>query len=96
MIICAAMKVEGKQYEPDGVVIVPCFRHGHGYRILHNLIGDTSYKGRVTEGFIDHTGAFHDRKDAYDHALRCGQLSESTRYLKDERNEHELYSEDLY
>lgn len=33
---------------------------------------------------------------AFDHALRCGQLSETTRTVKAERGERQSYSEDLY
>ena len=96
MILCAAIKLRGDQYKPDGFVVVPCWRHGVGYRILHDLTGNASYKGNVEEGFIDHMNNFLDRKEALMHALSCGQLSASTKELKHDHGEEELYSEDLY
>ena len=39
---------------------------------------------------------FYTREDAFNLTLANGQLSASTRQLKRERNEKELYSEDLY
>ena len=94
MVVCAALKLEA--CEPFDELIVPCFRHHHGYKILHDLTRDTKYKGHVIEGFMLSDGSFMDRVSAFQHALNCGQLSASTRQLKRERNESELYSEDLY
>lgn len=39
------------------------------------------------EGFIDHHGNFLDRYETYDHALQCGQLSDTTPTSKCERRE---------
>ena len=94
MIICAALKVEAcKEYKET---IVPCFRHGYGFNILHSLCQNENYKGHVAQGFMTNTGEFLDRESAFHHAVQCGQLSASTLHLKKERNETELYSEDLY
>ena len=41
-------------------------------------------------------GHFYNRKEAFKIAINCGQLSASTRQLKREKCELELYSEDLY
>ena len=94
MIICAALKVE--KCDDFEETIVPCFRHGNGFTILHNLCKNTNYKGHVIQGFMTHEGKFLDRIEAYDHALKCGQLSATGREFKLQRREDELYSEDLY
>lgn len=94
MIICAALKVE--KCDDFEETVVPCFRHGNGYEILHNLCKNNKYKGHVTEGFMTNKGEFLDRIDAYDHAWKCGQLSVVGRAYKVEHQENELYSEDLY
>lgn len=95
MIICAAIKiqVEGLDHE----TIIPCHRHGDAFHILKDLgfTPKVKYK-EITQGFINHNGEFLDRKEAFLHALNCGQLSASTRWYKDNDNQKELYSEDLY
>ena len=50
----------------------------------------------LCEGFMDAQHNFSTREDAFNLTLVNGQLSASTRQLKRERNEKELYSEDLY
>lgn len=98
MIICAAIKiqVEGLDHE----TIIPCRRHGDGFKILKDL----SFKSRVgykelAQGFITHQGEFLNRKQAFNHAVLSGQLSQTTLwYIKDHNNDElcDLYSEDLY
>lgn len=95
MIICAAMRADG--FGIDGKdLIIPCRRHGDGYYILRSLCKDDGYKRHVTEGFITHKGEFLDRKGALKHARICGQISETCGYYKQDHNQDELYSEDLY
>lgn len=95
MIICAAIKiqVEGLDHE----TIIPCRRHGDGFKILKDLgyAPKTKYK-EMAQGFIDQDGDFLDRKEAYEHAFMYGQLSATTRNCKRANREDELYSEDLY
>ena len=93
MILCAALFIENK--ETGRQEILPCRRHGDGLNFFHatGLSGKWKIK---TEGFIDIDNNFYDREDAYQHALMCGQLSASTKELKHEHQEIELYSEDLY
>lgn len=91
MIICAALKiqVEGLDHE----TIIPCIRHGDGFKILEDL-GYYPKKGyRVLEqGFLTHTKAFLTRREAMHHMRSIGQLSASAcQHCGDE-----LYSEDLY
>lgn len=95
MLICAALliQVEGIDHQ----TIIPCRRHGDGFQILQDLgyVPKTNYKV-LQQGFIDRTGRFLDRVEAYKHAIDCGQLSSATGWYKEDHNEVELYSEDLY
>ena len=95
MIICAAIKiqVEGLDHE----TIIPCRRHGDGYKLLKDLryIPRVGYK-ELAQGFITDEGIFLDRRPAFIHACQCGQLSQTTKWHKQDNNENELYSEDLY
>ena len=94
MIICAAVKI---QYQKNGQTVeavVPGLRHGDA-RDLMATLGVPIHREEV-DGFITHTGAFLDRYDAFDHALMCGQLSDTTRAAKAAQGERQLYSEDLY
>lgn len=93
MILYAALKVqiEGLSY----TTIIPCYRHGDGYKI----IADFKMQKKATvleEGFISNTGEFLNRTDAYVHAVQCGQLTQTTRWYKEDHGDRELYSEDLY
>ena len=95
MIICAAIKiqVEGLDHE----TIIPCRRHGDAFQILKDLgyAPKTKYK-ELAQGFINHEGAFIDRIKAYREAKCSGQISQTTRWYKEDHNDSELYSEDLY
>ena len=95
MIICAVLliQVEGLDCE----TVVACYRHGDGCALLKQLgyAPKTKYKV-IEQGFIDHEGNFHNRHDAYQHALSCGQLSATTIEVKRDSTENELFSEDLY
>lgn len=95
MIICAALLVQVQGL--DHTTILPCYRHGFGYKILKDLgyAPKTTYKV-LTEGFITHTGEFLNRYQALRHAKDCGQLNVTTMWYKEDHNQDELYSEDLY
>lgn len=93
MIVSAAMKIVHDDL-PYGELVIPCLRHGDGHYIIATLIPRMALN--VTEGFIDNKNNFLDRKEAYKHALECGQLSATTREWKRAKGEYELYSEDLY
>ena len=73
-------------------------RHlSYGYLILKDLGYGPKTKCKVLkQGFIDRTGRFLDRVEAYKHAIDCGQLSSITSWYKEDHYEDELYSEDLY
>ena len=96
MIICAAIKIqiEGLDHE----TIIPCRRHGDGFKILKDL----GFKPRVgykeiAQGFITDKGEFLDRRQAFIHASNCGQFPTSAELLIEKNKKNfELYSEDLY
>ena len=91
MIICAALKiqVEGLDHE----TVVPCIRHGDGFKILEDLGYAPKTKYKVLEqGFVTQDRKFLNRKEAFDYASEIGQLpSTLIRY-----SSGTLYSEDLY
>ena len=89
MIICAAIK------DTRTGAIFGGIRHGFIYSAMHDA-GIAPPHEKAIEGFPDDKGNFYDRYEAYDIAMNNGQLSASTRQLKRERHETELYSEDLY
>ena len=95
MIICAAVKIKYVDSKDNIQQLTICgHRHSNCFRIKHRL--DNKHTQWSEEGFINHKGEFLDRKEALKHALECGQLSATTRQFKKDRNEDELFSEDLY
>lgn len=92
MILCAALKIKSKE------LILPCLRHGDGFALIRELSGESTFGAlnNIEQGFITTNGVFLNRREAYKHALDCGQLSISTIQYKDDRKDNELYSEDLY
>ena len=94
MIICAALLVQAEGL--DHTTIVPCHRHGDGFKILIDLGHMPNTCKVVEQGFINNKGEFLDRTEAFKHAAECGQLAETTRWYKFDHNDTELYSEDLY
>ena len=98
MIICAAVKTTFINHLGEEVtVMVTGHRHGNCFDTMVKC-GVPMPKNRWDEeqGFMTNTGEFLDRKEALKHALHCGQLSATARQFKKDRNEDELYSEDLY
>lgn len=94
MIICAAIEVTFQRDGRTVTAVVPGYRHGDCWELMSTL-GVPAERQEV-EGFINHRGDFLDRFDAFNHAVRCGQLSDTTRTAKVEKGERQLYSEDLY
>ena len=95
MIICAAIKIKYLDYDDDTQELIICGRrHGDCCQVIKRLAAQMTLKH--TQGFINHKGEFLDRKEALKHAIECGQLSETHRYYREDRNIDELYSEDLY
>ena len=98
MIICAAVKTTFINHLGEEVTVVGSgHRHGNCLDTMTKC-GAPMLKHRWNEeqGFMTNVGKFLNRKEAFKHALKCGQLSATTRQFKKERNEDELYSEDLY
>ena len=89
MIICAAIRIKGTN------TVIGCIRHSNGYSTLRDLAPNTGLS-EVEEGFLTDKGVFLDRTEAFIRAINCGQLSATTRHYKGEKNETDLYSEDLY
>ena len=98
MILCSALKIEVHQAGDDvKVVILPCRRHGYGFAFLREYGTPTDRLHKIVEqGFICTDGKYLNRQEAYEHALKCGQLSASTIWYKADNEDTELYSEDLY
>lgn len=97
MIVCAAIQVTFQNKTGNATVVIPGWRHSSCWELMAALPGFPGQSNRQeVEGFIDHQGAFLDRYDAFNHALMCGQLSDTTRTSKAEKGERALYSEDLY
>ena len=94
MIICAAIKIVDTF--PVDELIVCGHRHADCFKIISNL--DNRWKNVPTkiQGFINHKGEFLNRKAAFEHAKECGQLCVTTCWYKEDHNQDELYSEDLY
>lgn len=64
----------------------------------HNIIQDNkgvNFKGKnredVVQGFVDQTGKFYNRKEAYEYVIKCGQLQKDTNLIGSV-----LTSEDLW
>lgn len=94
MILCAAIEVTFQRDGRTVSAVVPGYRHADCWKLMATL-GVPGDRQEV-EGFITHRGDFLDRYDAYNHALRCGQLSDTTQTAKAEKLERALYSEDIY
>ena len=95
MIVCAAIKVIMNNIAGTSAVVCGR-RHVDCVKTLEHF-NDCWKDSRRFEGFIDHNGKFLDRKEAYKHALECGQISKHDAWYRiDNKYENELYSEDLY
>ena len=95
MIICAAINITFVNSKNEVNHLIVCGRkHGDCYKTIRQL--DNKHTQWSEEGFITHDGVFLNRKDAFKHAVECGQLSQSTLWYKEDHNDFELYSEDLY
>lgn len=94
MIICAAIKMKFDQNGMIIDVVIPGYRHGNCWELAATLGAPT--KREDVEGFLNHKGEFLNRSEAYNHALMCGQLSDTTLTSKQEHQEYILYSEDIY
>lgn len=98
MILAAAIKYK---INGTGETVVLCgARHGDVYAQLHPLgLKSTNDYEEIEDGFIDHHNNFLTRKEAFEHAKQCGQLSSKIIYER-EHNEcvggTNLISEDLY
>ena len=94
MIICAAIKLNMNNEAKTELII--CGHRQGDCLITITQLSDNWRGCSKVQGFINHKGEFLDRKEAFRHALMCGQLSATTLEFKEEHKEDKLYSEDLY
>lgn len=97
MILAAAIKFHITATNQN-VVLCGC-RHGDIFAQLDPL-GFDPRKGyeELEQGFIDHHNNFLTRKEAFEHAKQCGQLSEKIIYEREHGGVGglNLISEDLW
>lgn len=97
MILAAAIKYHIKETNMD-VVLCGC-RHGDIFYQLKAL-GFEPRNGyeEIEQGFIDHKNNFLTRREAFEHAKECGQLSSKIIYDREhgEIGGTKLISEDLW
>ncbi len=89
MIICAAIKDTSTGQVFYGL------RHEDIYDIMH-CFGYNTTADFLVEGFVDNRNNFYNRHEAFIWAHQIGQLSETVLRYKNDHDEGELYSEDLY
>lgn len=101
-IVCAAIRFTPKNIKRECTkknIILPCPRHGDGYRNFAHISNMLTGNYKATdwdreEGFIDEAGNFYTREKSFE--LVKDSLPASLIYFKGQREETELYSEDLY
>ena len=98
MIICAAVRTTFVNHLDKKVTVMfTGHRHYNCFKVMEKCgVPMPKYRWNEEQGFMTDRGEFFNRTDALKHALECGQLSATTRQFKKDRNEDELYSEDLY
>ena len=97
MILAAAIKYK---IESTGKEVVLCgARHGDVFKQIEAL-GFEARKGyeEIDQGFIDHHNNFLTRKEAFEHAKMCGQISANTIYDRENKNPFgkNMISEDIW
>lgn len=95
MIICAALKVQVEGL--DHTTIIPCIRHGDGFKILADLGYYPKIGYEVLEqGFITNNKEFLNREEALQYACEIGQLTATALNQYDSYKFKGLFSEDIY
>lgn len=95
MIICPAIKIIDTETNKE--LVVCGHRHPRCFDVIFELKPSWSeHQKQFIEGYIDHTGKFLDRKEAFKHARDCGQLPFSILMRCRDHKQAELYSDDLY
>ena len=96
MIICAALDISC----PEENLMVCGYRHADCYEALFRLNAELSKHARkhglIKEGFLATGNRFLDRYEAYQEAMKCGQIPASLKEFKADIRENALFSEDLY
>ena len=95
MILAAAIKFK---IESTGKDVILCgARHGDIFVQLEGL-GFDARKGyeEIEQGFIDNCNNFLTRKEAFEHAKKCGQLAMKIICEREKSGSLSLISEDLW
>lgn len=93
-ILCAAVAFVAFQNDTP-VIVVPGARHADCFRLIRQV--ELEHTGlKEVQGFIDTAGQFHNRTEALEIAKNCGQLNQTTLWDIEDREQTELFSEDLY
>ena len=79
-----------------GTEIIICGHRHHNCLATIAQLNSNWVGAKKVDGFINHKGEFLDRKEAYRHAVECGQLSAVVRHKARREGDMQLYSEDLY
>lgn len=94
MIVCAAIHITYRNVAGREITaVIPGLRHVDCWELMTTLELPPKHERQEVEGFLDHTGAFLNRRGAYEQARACGQLSATT---LESKTDSVLYSEDLY
>jgi hypothetical protein len=97
MILASAIKFHIEKTNED--LILCGSRHGDIFQQI-KLLGFETRKGYIEleQGFITHKNEFLNRKQAYEHAKQCGQLSSKIIYERENGcvGGKNLISEDLW
>ena len=93
MIVCAAIELTNAEAK----LVICGLRHANCIQTIKSLDSNWTNAKKV-DGFINHKGEFLDRKEAFKHALECGQINQHAKWYREDNNDttEELYSEDLY
>lgn len=93
MILCAAIRVNKD-------IVIGGYRHGDCYETLYKLNPQLSAaarsEGTIEEGFLDKSGEFRDRHEAWLDVQLYHQIGQTAMLEKMNHGENLLYSEDIY
>lgn len=95
MILAAAIKF---RIAATGSEVILCgARHGDIFVQMKDLgFGPKEGYEELEQGFIDHSGKFLSRPEAWDHAVQCGQVSYKIIHEREKSGSKQMISEDLW
>lgn len=92
MIIYAAVAMKFNRNGKTVEVVISGHRHAYCWELAAAL--GVPVTREEEESFLNHKGGFLNRYEAYEHALMCGQLSDTTITAKG--RERILFLEDIF